>query len=314
MTVAHLSNKQLIAGLTAVLGDSRACLARLLVYLGEVDERRLHLEMACPSLFDFCVRRLGMSEDEACRRIKAARVVRRFPVVLAMVETGELGLSGIGVLATHLTPENHEELLRAAGGRTKREIQELVADREPRAPVPARVDPLGNGRYKLQFTASAELLAKIERARDLMMHRNPSGDLVAVIEAAVDALTMKLEKERSPKKRAAIARDGERCVYVDEEGHRCPATALLELDHRDPRARGGGDKLDNLRVFCRAHNYWWAIKSFGREKVDQEILRQRAATALSKMGLDPHDIKRAIAEAQGTTLDELIRAALAIIG
>jgi len=304
----------LLAETTQVLGESRGCLARLLVYLGEIDERRLHLEMACPSMFDFCVRRLGMSEDEACRRIKAARVARRFPVVVAMVERGELGVERDRRPSTHLTPENHMELLRDASGRTKRQIQELVADHEPRAPVPARVEPLGNGRYKMQFTASAELVAKIERLRDLMMHRNPTRDLVAVIEAAVDALTVKLEKERTPKKRAAIARDGERCAYVDEHGHRCPATALLELDHRDPRARGGGDALDNLRVFCRAHNYWWAVKSFGREKIDHEILRQRAATALSKLGLASDQIVKCLAQAQGNTLDELVRSALAIVG
>src|SRR4029077_3311703 len=61
---------------------------------------------------------------------------------------------------------------------------------------PARIEPLSAARYKLQLTASAELRDKLERARDLMRHRNPTGDLAAVVEGALDALLEKLEKER----------------------------------------------------------------------------------------------------------------------
>ena|SRR5271165_3614804 len=43
-------------------------LTDLLAHLVEEEERRLHLEAACPSMLQFCVLRLGMSEDEACRQ------------------------------------------------------------------------------------------------------------------------------------------------------------------------------------------------------------------------------------------------------
>src|SRR5262249_41627099 len=87
MKLTELSNEGLLKGLLPLVGQGRALLARLLAYLGEVEDRRLDLEAACSSLFDFCVRRLGLSEDEAFRRIAAARLARRFPVVLDMVES-----------------------------------------------------------------------------------------------------------------------------------------------------------------------------------------------------------------------------------
>ena len=60
---------------------------------------------------------------------------------------------------------------------------------------PARVEPLSPSRYKVQFTASAELNEKLERAVALMCHRNPSGDLAVVFELALDDLLETLDKE-----------------------------------------------------------------------------------------------------------------------
>ena len=72
-----LSNRQLLDGLGAVLGSGRRLTAELVAHLGEVEDRRLHLEAACSSMFSYCVNRLGLSEDEACRRIEVARLARR---------------------------------------------------------------------------------------------------------------------------------------------------------------------------------------------------------------------------------------------
>jgi hypothetical protein len=47
MKLDDLSNEALLAGLHALVGQGRALLARMLVYLGEVEERRLDLESAC---------------------------------------------------------------------------------------------------------------------------------------------------------------------------------------------------------------------------------------------------------------------------
>src|SRR5580704_3720708 len=122
MDFAHLSNEELLAGVHDLVSQGRTVLARLLAYLGEVEERRLDLQSACSSLFEFCLRRLGMSEDEACRRVAAARLVRRFPVALGMIERGEIHLTGLLMLRDHLTDEGGEPLLRAAAGKSKGEL------------------------------------------------------------------------------------------------------------------------------------------------------------------------------------------------
>ena len=58
------------------------------------------------------------------------------------------------------------------------------------------VEPLAPGRYRVQFTASAELRAKLERLRGLMRSSVPDGDLAAVIEEAVTEKLQRLEARR----------------------------------------------------------------------------------------------------------------------
>jgi hypothetical protein len=135
----ELSNEALLAGLREQLTSGHVWQASLIAYLAEVEERRLHLELACSSMWVFCVERLDMSESEAQRRITAARLVREFPGVLGYLERGDIHLCALNALRGHLTRENQEELLREATGKTTRAVEELIAARFPRPDVPARV-------------------------------------------------------------------------------------------------------------------------------------------------------------------------------
>jgi hypothetical protein len=90
-------------------------------------------------MFAFCVERFHMSEQVTAKRIWAARTARRFPVVLEMVERGELHLSAIYLLARHLTADNSSDVLQRARHKSSREIERLVAALAPRPDVASRV-------------------------------------------------------------------------------------------------------------------------------------------------------------------------------
>ncbi|MFL5376931.1 MAG: hypothetical protein ACJ787_03385, partial [Myxococcales bacterium] len=66
--VGSLGNAELLAATRAILRRSGAIEADLLVHLAEIEERRLHSEMAFPTMFAFCVDELGFSEDQAWNR------------------------------------------------------------------------------------------------------------------------------------------------------------------------------------------------------------------------------------------------------
>jgi hypothetical protein len=120
--------------------------AKLLLFLGELDSRRLYRSFACPSLFDFLVTRLGQSEDVAYRWMWGARLMRTFPLVYELLAEGRLHLSGLMLLKPHLTEENHRDWLLAAAGKSKRQIEKLVAARYPKPDVAVQVRKLVTAR------------------------------------------------------------------------------------------------------------------------------------------------------------------------
>ena len=127
----------------ALVGRHNVLTADLLAHLAEVDARGIYRERACSSLYAYCVYELRFSEDEAQRRSQAARTARRFPILFEMLAEGAIHMTGLLLLAPHLTAENRSELLARARFRTKREIERLVAEVAPRADIPARIEPLG---------------------------------------------------------------------------------------------------------------------------------------------------------------------------
>ena len=62
-------------------------------------------------------------------------------------------------------------------------------------------------------------------------------------------------------------RDGGRCAYVSKNGTRCSCRTNLEYDHVTPRALGGDNSVENIRLLCKAHNLLAAEQVFGREYI-----------------------------------------------
>src|SRR5262245_7902614 len=132
-----LSDDDLLAGLAGVAGRARRVEADLVAHIAARDLRRLWARYACPSMFGYCTRILHLAEGEAFRRIRVARASRRHPILLEMLADGRLHVSGISVLVPLLTAENRDRLLSLAVHKTKRQIEALVAELQPRPDVPS---------------------------------------------------------------------------------------------------------------------------------------------------------------------------------
>ena len=141
-SLTHVPDPTLLRGLRTLVAQDRATTALLIAHLAEVDDRRLYAAAGHPSLFAYCVHELGLSEDAAYKRIQATRSARRFPAIFPALADGRLHLSGVGLLAPYLTERNAAALLAAAAGKTKAEIELLLAERFPRPELLAWVQPL----------------------------------------------------------------------------------------------------------------------------------------------------------------------------
>ena len=255
-----------------------------------------------------------MSEAEAYLRIRVARASRRHPELLKMLEDGRIHLTGAAKLSPHLTEANRDTVLPRAAHKSKAKIEELVAEVAPKPdvapkirklPAPAQlspdtvvlpkvtpskpVEPLAPARYKVQFTASADLKDKIERLRALM----PDSDLAAIIDEAVTEKLQRLEsrrygRTRAPRRdlkdtdpspssryipaavrRAVSERDGNQCTFVDAQDRRCKERQALQFHHHDPYARGGDHSPENIQLMCAPHNRYLAECEYGKDVMER---------------------------------------------
>ncbi len=361
--VARLSDQDLLTEVKGLAQSEREATVALIAHLAEIDERRLHLAEGYPSLFRYCTEVLHLSEHATYNRIEAARAVRRFPVLLEHLAAGWVNLFTVRLLAPHLTPENHCEVLALARHKNKREIEELIARLHPQPPVPdvvrklpariqgasmrllpigvqngqrmprdddacdfkvavapsplpalavpppsharsAVVSPLAPERYKVQFTASAGLHAKLREAQALLRHQIPDGDLEQIFDRALEALLVNLRKQKlaatarpreqrskaaeiernavpnsrhipAAVRRAVWARDRGQCAFVSSNGRRCGEEAFLEFHHIEPYANGGPSTVGNIQLRCRAHNGYEAGCHYGWS--DAETVRETSA-------------------------------------
>jgi len=275
-------------------------------------------------MFAYCTVRLGMSEDEACRRIAVAQLARRFPVLHERLAGGAISLSVAVLLKQRLTDANCAQLVRAVSGKTVARAREVLAAWFPQPDVPSSIrklpersrtassngdaastgggvtlargvsarlvgscdderervegepvaargpcearelksiaregsdgagavdpaptaaappplatatgvplagpllsaaltleppsrartrassaiEPLSPERYKIVFTADAELKRKLELARDLLRHAVPSGDLATIVGRALDLLLDETSRRRFAKTRRSNA-------------------------------------------------------------------------------------------------------------
>ena len=405
LALGDVPDDELLRRLDELVRQSRRVEADLVAHIGEVDERRLFARQAFPSMFVYCTQALHLSEAEAYRRITVARAARRHPGLLAMLRDGRLHLTGMALLVPLLTPQNRDSVLARATHRSKREIEELVAElmprpdvpsamrklpdrrrgpvtqgapstltaestvgpalspraelfpgrvgvvarsqvnaapagcgasaapvdcvasgqaaspvgsvapavsaagvgpeaslalRRPTRPRPTVVEPLSPARYKVQFTASAELHDKLERLQALMRSQVKDGDLGAIIELAVTQTLERLEAKRfakaaAPRKtlsetdtapatrhipaavrRAVRKRDQGRCRFVDEQGRRCSERHRLEFHHRHPFGMGGDHSPGNISLMCAAHNRYLAEHDYGQSATRHRLRKEKA--------------------------------------
>ena len=143
---AALSDDELVERVKDLAACERRASVALIRSLVEFDARRLYLREGCSSLFTYCTHVLHLSEGSAYNRIETARAARRYPEVLDALERGDFTLTAVRLLAPHLTPANHGEVLAAARHRSKQGIQELIASLNPRPAAAAMIRRVARNR------------------------------------------------------------------------------------------------------------------------------------------------------------------------
>ena len=155
----------------------------------------------------------------------------------------------------------------------------------PLPPPPPRIQPVTPERYSVQCTVSKEVYEQLQQVKSSLSHVVPDGKLEDILAEAFRITLEHCSKRKyaatdAPRtsgpdvapdsrtipaavRRGVEERDERQCTWVSPDGKRCESTHMLEFHHKEPFARGGAATLDNITLYCRAHNQHQARVDFG---------------------------------------------------
>lgn len=243
MECERLSDAEVGLGLRFLAESSKRNEVRLLAHLAEFDSRRLCLEAGYRSAYEYCTVKLGFEDQEAYRRIRAARLIRAFPEAFSALQARKITVSALVVLSPWLQRDNVSTWIKTAEGKSKRELEALVAARYPQAPQPDYVrnlpvtttivsstppeaheagfpavpacDPADSGwqqlatvaagRVRVGFDAASSMAQMIERMRQLLRHKYPAGRIEDLVREALEDYLDRKDPQRKLELKAAKA-------------------------------------------------------------------------------------------------------------
>ncbi len=184
----HLSDTEILAAVDRLRSAECVTQAQFLVYINIIQARELFAGEGYSSLHKYLMARFHYSKSSALRRMHAAGLARKFPLAYTLLAEGKLSLSHLQVLAPKMTVENAERLFAKAVKQSVEQLEESLAEEFARPEAPDKLDPLGDDRFKFQFTADGKFLDKLRQGQALLGKKYPSGRLAHIFEEALDLL------------------------------------------------------------------------------------------------------------------------------
>jgi len=271
MKLNHLSDQALLENTLVLVKREKEILSEILIHLQEVQRRRLYCELSCGSLFQYCVKYLGYSEDQTYRRINALKLIREIPTVHDQISKGELTLSTLTVAQSLFKLDanvNRREVLSALTNKSKREAEKIVSA--------FSLNRLEQKR-QIHLSLNPAQEEKWQAVKAKLAHYNLSEE--EIFERMCDQfLTPPTAVRPAPPRSSAtksIPKALRREVFRDasHQCSNCGSRFALEIDHKLPQSLGGGHDRGNLRILCRSCNQRAAIKILGIEKMKPHLDR-----------------------------------------
>jgi hypothetical protein len=240
-TLEGLSTEELDYSAEKLVRAEKRNVALVIAHIAEMSRRKGQLERGYKNLFDYCTRRLHLSEGSVALRIQVANVSRRFPQILVALAENRMSLTVAGLLAPVLTETNVEKLLPDCAGMTKREAEEYLvalrpkpvfapsirktpsrpaltappkeqttltpavpeaASRRPAPRVsPSILEPARPETFNFRFAADRNFKEKFERLAEVLGVENPLQHMAEIMEQALDIALDKKDLKRKHARR-----------------------------------------------------------------------------------------------------------------
>ncbi len=257
----------------------------LIDVLSEMDQTRGYLSLGVPSLFRYCVERLGLSESETMRFTQVTRKSQAVPALRDAIDQGLLTVSQASRIAPVITNETQGSWIEKARTLNQREIEREVAKVNPKAVRRDRIEIRTMESSELRVTISNDLEAKIKRAQEVLGAKNLLDTLEKLVDLALKQKDPLMNAERSKSRknlktgeikattespalrqalnsplpaRPVISAQLKHAIFNRDRGQcgfrECGEKRWLHMHHIQPLAMGGRNDLANLMLLCSSHH------------------------------------------------------------
>lgn len=149
--------------------DLKSAEGELVEVIRLVDESKLFSERGHPSLFQYAVSELGLSESTAYAFITVARKSREVPVLARKIREGSITVSQARKIVPVLTKEEDpSEWIEKAAHLSQRRLEKEVATVRPEVRTPERASYVSSSRVKLELGLSEFEMLRLRRVQDLL--------------------------------------------------------------------------------------------------------------------------------------------------
>lgn len=269
-----LSNEALLQILDKRVEFENANEAEVVDFIREVKFRKLYLELGAESMFDFLTRaHYHYAPSVAQRKLDAARVMEDFPEIKTWISDGEINLTQLGMFERALrqkpaTLTRQKEILGLIRGQTVNNTQAVLVEQlEFKPKTGTKVREQRDGSVRVELTYSKEQWELLMRAKDVLSHVVPSGELGEVTTECARFTLKKKDPATStmevkPRQCTGISRSVRRrvfvrdrtCRHVHPDGRVCSSRYQLQVDHIVRPHDGGSNDIENLQLLCAVHN------------------------------------------------------------
>jgi 5-methylcytosine-specific restriction endonuclease McrA len=283
-----LDDKTLLQRTAEIARREREITVELLRHLAEIERRQLFIEVGHPSLYDYTIKELRLSEGAAYRRIEAMRLIKDVPGAAEKIANGTLSITTAAKVqtATKKTPKaDKEKILASVEGKSTRETERELSKLDPQGPREF-TKWLNENEVQITFSLEKPSFQKMQELQSLRTHKDVQKTYRVLVTDLVklgqenwnplqrDATSAPRSHRVTPDqawktvpptlRREIWARDKGCCTYKAPGTDKiCGTRDLVQIDHIHPLALGGKNEASNLRLLCAAHNRARAEKTFG---------------------------------------------------
>lgn len=210
MNLKNISDQFLLSEADRLTKNERKELTTILYHLKEIETRRLFSSLGYKSMFEYTIKELGYSEDQAMRRISAMRLLKELPEIETKITDGSLTLSNLGKaqslfqkekkMGAPLSPERKQQVINSIENKSSREADKIVLSHSsaPQTFHTEKVKQITPELSEIKFVADEQLLEKIEKLKGLLAHSYPQISMCELIHKLCDLGIAKWDLAQSP--------------------------------------------------------------------------------------------------------------------